>query len=108
MSLPLASPLFGPTRARARRRVLLIVIVAVLLGGIAQAAHYHKNQLAVGSNDVHCLLCEYAGGRAIPPAPLRLTPRPFAPYRAVITPTTLGCVQRLAVASYDARGPPTV
>ena len=61
---PAAFP-FSATRLR--RRIALVMAVAVLFAGIAQAGHFHK--LEVGThNDVHlqCLLCMYSAGSAGP------------------------------------------
>jgi len=106
MTPTLASPLFRESRAR--RRVLLVMAAAILLAGIAQAAHYHKDEFARGGTDVHCLLCQYAGGTAALPVPVRVAPPAPPPYQAVICPTTLPCAQRSEAAPYDARGPPLV
>ncbi len=104
MSLTLASPLFRQTRAR--RRVLLLMVVAIALAGFAQGAHYSKKELTTGTTDVHCLLCQYAGGTAALPALVHIAPLAPPPYRAVICPTTQHCAQRHDSSPYDARGPP--
>ena len=80
---------------------------AVLLAGIAQAAHYHKDgQGEFGGQDVHCLLCQYAGGTAAPPVVPTLPPA-LPPFRDYQLPFSVPCPKRLFPAHYDARGPPT-
>jgi hypothetical protein len=93
--------------ARVRRRITLFLAFAVLFAGIAQAAHYHKDQLTGQSQtDVHCLLCLFAGGNAGPPAPIQAA-RPVAPrYCGYRYPACSGRLTLYTAASYDARGPP--
>ncbi len=95
------------SRARARRRIAIFLAFAVLFAGIAQAAHYHKDQLTGQSQtDVHCLLCLFAGGNAGPPASVQQT-APAAPrYCGYRYPVCIGRLTLHAAASYDARGPP--
>lgn len=103
------SPTFRPfSTARLRRRFALFMAVAVLIGGIAQAAHYHKVELAQ-RGDVHlqCLLCMASAGSAGPPDAPRLV------QSAVIcvvcsAPLPTPRPESLNAASYDARGPPQV
>ncbi len=102
----LPSPLFGTTRAR--HRIALVLAVAVLLAGIVQATHLHKDDLTGGNGDKHCLVCLYAAGNAAPPTPMQLV-RPMAlPLRVALRPSKLPCPHSLAPAPYDARGPPAV
>src|SRR6185437_12677015 len=72
-----ASDAHGPLRCRPlairafrqlrwRRRITVFLAMAVLLAGLAQAAHYHRDNLARGSTDVHCLLCLFAASRTTP------------------------------------------
>jgi hypothetical protein len=90
----------------ARRRLVQIMAVLVLLAGIAQAAHFHKPELAQ-HNDVHlqCLLCIYSGGSAGPPVVARLV-QGAAAYRPYPLPAAASIPRDAVVASYDARGPP--
>jgi len=82
--------------------------IAVLLAGIAQAAHYHKDdQGHFGGADPHCLLCQYAGGTAALPA-LPAVPPALPPYRDYRPPHSVPFPEGILAASYDARGPPTV
>jgi len=79
---------------------------AILFAGIAQAAHYHKDdQGDFGGKDLHCLLCQYAGGNAAPPVvpTLPVAPPPLHEYQR---PHSVPCPECLFPASYDARGPP--
>lgn len=112
-----ASDAHGPLRCRPlairafrqlrwRRRITVFLAMAVLLAGLAQAAHYHRDNLARGSTDVHCLLCLFAASSATPPLSARAVP-PRAPcfcrYRSSVTDA--GPLSSEA-ALYDARGPP--
>ena len=93
---------------RVRRRIALAMAVAILLAGIAQAAHYHKDKQGdFGGADPHCLLCQYAGGTAALPA---LPTLPSAPplYRDYHPPHSTRCPEGILLTSYDARGPPAV
>ncbi|HEX4025857.1 MAG TPA: hypothetical protein VHX52_14315 [Steroidobacteraceae bacterium] len=96
---------FFPTRLR--QRIALAMAVAILFAGIAQAAHYHKDELVhPGSTDVHCLLCLYAAGTAGPPAIASLVPDGGPRQRDYRPPHSIPCPFGIRVASYDARGPP--
>jgi len=80
--------------------------VAILLAGIAQAAHYHNDERGdFGGKDPHCLLCQYAGGSAAPPV-LQTVPAAPPPYREYQPPHSVPCPECFFPASYDARGPP--
>jgi hypothetical protein len=99
-----AAPPFSS--ARLRQRIAVIMAVAVLFAGIAQAGHFHK--LEVGQhNDVHlqCLLCMHSAGSAGPPAVVRLVQGAIVE-RSFDLPALASVPQDAAVASYDARGPP--
>ena len=95
---------FRPTRAR--RHIAWAMALAILLAGIAQAAHYHKDELTRGSTDVHCLLCLYAASSAGPPAPVELQPRIVPRYCGYRGFSVLPDPQRAESSCYDARGPP--
>jgi len=80
--------------------------IAILLAGIAQAAHYHKDaQGNFGGPDPDCQLCQYAGGTAAPPVLPTVPPVP-PPYRDYHPPHSIPCPEGILAASYDARGPP--
>lgn len=87
-------------------RIVLAMAVAILLAGIAQAAHYHKDESGhFSGQDEHCLLCTYAGGTSAPPVPPVLPPalplsRDYRPPHSIPSP------EGILAASYDARGPP--
>ncbi len=102
---PLLPRLFS--RARARRHIAFLLAVAVLFAGIAQAAHYHRDELT-GQNqtDIHCLLCLYAASTAGPPAATRPVTPPAPRYCGYRSPAHPGQVTLYTAASYDARGPP--
>jgi hypothetical protein len=90
---------------RSRARFAWVMAVAILLAGIAQAAHYHESELAGGSSDVHCLVCLYAAGAAGPPSVVQAV----SPGRRYCTdstsPATVLILSRQPV-PYEARGPP--
>ena len=91
---------------RVRRRIALAMAAAIVLAGVAQAAHYHNDKQGdFGGQDVHCLLCQYAGGSAAPPVVPTLPAAP-PPYREYQRPHSVPCPECLFPASYDARGPP--
>jgi hypothetical protein len=95
-------------RVRTRRRIALAMVAALLIAGVAQAAHFHKSEFAQ-HNDVHlqCLLCLYSSGTAGPPSVPRLVVS--APiYLAYRLPRSVACPQSADAACYDARGPPVV
>ena len=82
-----------------------LVGIAIMLAGIAQAAHYHRTELARGTTDVHCLLCLFAGGSAGPPAIAQALPGAprYRTYRFSLT--TVRAPNHHPV-PYEARGPP--
>jgi hypothetical protein len=81
------------------------VALAILLAGIAQAAHYHKTELARGTTDVHCLLCLFAGSSAGPPSIAQALPGAvrYCSYRFPLTDVR---ARNHHPVPYDARGPP--
>jgi len=96
------------SQLRVRQRIALAMAVAILLAGIAQAAHYHKDKQGdFGGADPHCLLCQYAGGTAALPVLPTVPPAP-PPYRDYHPPHSTPCPEDILVAPYDARGPPAV
>lgn len=101
----MSSPSPAWLRPKPRRHIALAVALAILIAGIAQAAHYHKSAPTRGTTDVHCLLCLYAGGTAGPPAIAQAVPAAvrYSSYRfpcAQVFPLTHQSVP------YEARGPP--
>jgi len=102
-ALPRAFP-----HARMRRRIALAMAIAILLAGVAQAAHYHKDEQGTfGGADPHCLLCQYAGGTAALPVLPAVPPAPPL-YRDYHPPHSIPSPEGILTASYDARGPPAV
>ena len=91
---------------RLRRRIALTMAVAILFAGIAQAAHYHKDDLAGGNTDVQCLLCLFAASGAGPPPVVQLVQGSAPGYCSDPFPASIPCPQDNDAASYDARGPP--
>jgi hypothetical protein len=97
------------SQARLRRRIALAMAVAILFAGVAQAAHFHQDELIhPGSTDVHCLLCLFAGGSATPPAVLPFVPPAGPRHCDYRPPHSIPCPESTDPASYDARGPPQV
>jgi hypothetical protein len=101
----------SPLRSRPRpaRRLVLAVAAAILFAGIAQAAHFHKDELTGGqTTDIHCLLCLFAAGSATPPAipvqPVQSAVR-YCSYRF---PSSGVCPPSHQPVPYEARGPPLV
>ena len=94
------------SKARPRQCIALALVAAILLAGIAQAAHYHKDEQGdFGGKDVRCQLCQYAGGTAaLPVVPTVAAALP--PYREYQSPHSIPSPECLFPASYDARGPP--
>jgi hypothetical protein len=101
----MSSPLFPGSLPRARRHVAWLVAIAIMLAGIAQAAHYHKAEIARGTTDVHCLLCLFAGAQAGPPAIAQVL-QGAARYYGYRFPVTSVCPPNHHPAPYQARGPP--
>ena len=98
--------LLGTFPVRVRRRIAWAMVIAILLAGIAQAAHYHKDKQGhFGGADPDCLLCQYAGSSAAPPV-VPTVPAAPPPYREYQSPHSVPCPECLFPASYDARGPP--
>jgi hypothetical protein len=95
-------------RIRPVRRIAMAMAVVVLLAGMAQAGHFHQDESGrVGGADVHCLLCQYAGGHAAPPAVLPV-PSAATAHDVICPPISIFRAEKILAASYDARGPPQV
>ena len=92
-----------------RRRIVLVLVLAILFAGFAQAAHFHKDKLAghESQTDIHCLLCLYAAGAAGPPALVARVATPVPRYARAVRVYQRPSVRRNASA-YQARGPPAV
>ena len=86
----------------------MLAVVALFLAGLAQAAHFHKNDPTRGSEThLQCLLCLHADRWAGPPE----LPGLGAPILTGGPIVVVVAASRLTVHSshnYDARGPPTV
>jgi hypothetical protein len=102
----ITGPLDRMRRWRLRRLVALLAVFAIFGGGLAQAAHFHKNEGARGAEThLQCLLCAHADRWAGPPE----LPRHIGPSLAIstaITPLSAAQHSRLAAGFYDIRGPP--
>lgn len=92
-----------------RRRIVLALVLAIVFAGFAQAAHFHKDELAghESQTDIHCLLCLYAAGSAGPPAATARVAAPLPRYARAVLVCQLPSVRRDASA-YQARAPPAV
>jgi hypothetical protein len=93
---------------RLRRLIALLAVLAVFGAGLAQAAHYHKNESARGfDTHVQCLLCMHADRSAGPPELPRYAPPVFARSVAV-SPLIAAQPRAPQTVCYDARGPPLI
>jgi hypothetical protein len=93
-------------RIRPLRRIAMAMAVVMLLAGMAQAGHIHQDEAGrLGGVDVHCLLCQYAGGHAAAPA-VPLLPSAATAHDNSRPPLAIFRAEKILAASYDARGPP--
>lgn len=103
--------LFPGTRLSSgpRRCIVVALVFALLFAGFAQAAHFHKDELAgyESQSDIHCLLCLYAAGTAGPPAPIARATAPLARHARAVLLCPLPYFRR-DVSAYQGRGPPAV
>jgi hypothetical protein len=91
-----------------RRLIALIAVFAVFGGGLAQAAHFHKNEGTRGAEThLQCLLCVHADRWAGPPE-LPQQAGPALAISTVIAPLSAAQPGRSRAGSYDARGPPLI
>src|SRR3984957_6168097 len=82
--------------------------LAVCGAGLAQAAHFHKNEgLRGAETHLQCQLCMHADRWAGPPE-LPQQQGPTLAISSVIAPLTTTAHGRPAVGFYDARGPPLI
>jgi hypothetical protein len=107
---PLPHPVIrrAVAQPRARRHLALLLVFAIVLAGIAQAAHYHQPNATRGSTDVHCLLCLFAASSASPPVPAQAPAVPCLRYYLAPHPASTPCPSFAPLAAYDATGPPPV
>jgi hypothetical protein len=88
--------------------VALIAVFAVFGGGLAQAAHYHKNEGVRGAEThLQCQLCMHADRWAGPPE-LPQHNGPSLAVSTVIAPHTTAARSQPPAGFYDARGPPLI
>jgi hypothetical protein len=91
-----------------RRLIALLAVLAVFGGGLAQAAHFHKNEgLRGAETHLQCLLCVHADRWAGPPE----LPQHSGPVLVVVTVIAAVIAANplpARAASYDARGPPLI
>jgi hypothetical protein len=80
----------------------------VLFASVAEASHYHRDQLGQrGETHLQCLLCLHSAGSAgAPPVPTVV--HSTAIVRIERSPAPQVPAEVRSVASYDARGPPSV
>jgi hypothetical protein len=89
-----------------RRLVALVAVFAVFGGGLAQAAHFHKNEGARGAEThLQCLLCAHADRWAGPPELPKHIGASLV-ISTVIAPLTAAQPSRPPAGYYDIRGPP--
>jgi hypothetical protein len=102
------APLSSLRRWSLRRLIALLAVLSVFGAGLAQAAHFHKNDSGRGAEThLQCLLCMHADRWAGPPA----LPQHTGPTLAVstlIAPLTTAAPARQRAGFYDARGPPLI
>ena len=104
----IANPLSVLRRWRLRQLVALIAVFAVFGAGIAQAAHFHKNEgLRGAETHLQCQLCMHADRWAGPPE-LPQQHGPTLAVSSVIASLTTTAHSRPAAGFYDARGPPLI
>jgi hypothetical protein len=95
-------------RSPLRRLIALVAVFAVFGGGLAQAAHFHRNEGARGAEThLQCLLCVHADRWAGAPELAKQT-GPVLTVSTVIAPLTAVSASRPRAGFYDARGPPLI
>lgn len=109
---PLAVDSTGPLnrlrRWPLRRLIALLAVFAVFGAGLAQAAHFHKNEGARGAEThLQCLLCVHADRWAGTPELPQHT-APVLALSAVVAPLSAAQPGKSRAGFYDARGPPLI
>jgi hypothetical protein len=96
------------TRRTMRRYLVPVVVFAVLFASVAEASHHHRDQLGQrGDTHLRCLLCLHSTGSAgVPPVPTVVHSTTVV--RIARSPAPQVPAEIRSVASYDARGPPSV
>jgi hypothetical protein len=103
-----ATPLTRLRRWHLRRLIALIAVFAVFGAGLAQAAHFHKNEgLRGAETHLQCQLCMHADRWAGPPELPQQT-GPTLRVSSIIAPLTVAAPSRPHASFYDARGPPLI
>ena len=106
--MKITGPLNALRRWPLRRLIALIAVFALFSGGLAQAAHVHKNESARGAEThLQCLLCVHADRWAGPPELPQCT-GPTSAVSTVIAPFTAAQPSRPRPGFYHARGPPLI
>ena len=106
--MKITGPLNALRRWPLRRLIALIAVFALFSGGLAQAAHVHKNEGARGAEThLQCLLCVHADRWAGPPE-LPKHAGPTLAISAAIAKLTAAQPTAARAAFYDARGPPLI
>jgi hypothetical protein len=104
----ITGPLNRMRRWPLRRLIALVAVFAVFGGGLAQAAHFHKNEGGRGAEThLQCLLCVHADRWAGPPELPQHT-GPSLAASTVIVPLTAAAPTAARIAFYHARGPPLI
>jgi len=104
----IANPLSALRRWQLRRLVALIAALAVFGAGLAQAAHFHKNEgLRGAETHLQCQLCMHADRWAGPPE-LAQQHGPTLAISTIVAPLTTVARSQPPAGFYDARGPPLI
>lgn len=104
MNIP--GPLNAIRRWPQQRLIALVAVFAVFGAGVAQAAHFHKNEGARGAEThLQCLLCAHADRSAGPPV-LPQHAGPTLALLTLITPLAAAELRLPRAVYYDIRGPP--
>jgi hypothetical protein len=91
-----------------RRFIALVAVFAVFGGGLAQAAHFHKNEGARGAEThLQCLLCVHADRWGGPPELPQLS-GPTLAASSIIVSLIVAAPTAARTTFYDARGPPLI
>jgi hypothetical protein len=108
VNVKITGPLNRMRRWPLRRLIALVAVFAVFGGGVAQAAHFHKNEAGRGAEThLQCLLCVH-GDRWAGPPELPQQTGPTLAISTIIAPLTAAAPNRPRAGFYDIRGPPLV